>query len=229
MNNDCIDVERIPEVLKLRADDPERRHVETCPRCSAILASYRAFMKAEIIAGSDPDDADTRLTAFLTSKIGAPQDATEDVTGAEDLSRKGFLPRIIEGFFMRPAWVAALLLIIVAGVFLWRPWTSEQTVLRGSSQVGVPQPLTLSAPQKLPGDRVRLEWTPMAGADSYQVRLYDKYLNGIARLEPTHETELIIDRSMLPIETPDELIWRVVALKRGDEIGSSDPASLVLR
>jgi hypothetical protein len=69
----------------------------------------------------------------------------------------------------------------------------------------------------------------MAGADSYQVRLYDKNLNEIERLEPTYETTLIIDRSMLPVETPTELIWRVVALKRGDEIGSSDPAPLELQ
>ncbi len=228
MNGDCIDVERIPEVLELPAGDSTRRHVEACPRCSAILASYQAFMKEEIIAGSDPDDAHVRLTAFLASKIGAPSAAAEVVTGEKDSARKGFFPRIAETFFLRPAWVAALLVIIAAGILLWRPWTPDRIVLRGPSQGGVSQPLTLSPPQKLSGGDIQLEWTPMAGADSYQVRLYDRDLNGIARLEPTVEATLIIDRSMLPVETPNELIWCVVALRGGDEIGSSDPAFLEL-
>lgn len=229
MSNDCIDVERIPEALELPADDSKRRHVETCPRCSAILASYQAFMNEEKVAGSDPDDAESRLTAFLASKIGAPRDVIEVDAGVKDATRQRLMPRIVEGFFRRPAMVAALLVIIAAGVLWWRPWIPDQTVLRGPSQGDVSQPLTLSAPQKLSEGTVRLEWTPMAGADGYQVRLYDKSLNEIARLEPTSVTALIIDRSMLPVDAPDEMIWRVVALDGGDDIGSSDPAPLELR
>jgi hypothetical protein len=229
MSDDCIEVERIPEVLELPADDPTRRHVEMCARCSVILASYQTFIKEEMVAGADPDDAKVRLTAFLSSEIGAPREAVDEVPGAKEPLQRGLLPRFMKTLFMRPAWVAALLIIIAAGILWWRPWTPDETVLRGPSRRGVSQALTLSAPQRLSGGGIRLEWTPMAGADNYQVRIYDNNLNEIARLEPESGTSLIIDLSLLPVDTPDEVIWRVVALEGGDEIGSSDPASLVLR
>jgi hypothetical protein len=232
MNDDCIDIEKIPEVLELPVGDPKRRHVETCPRCSAILASYKAFMKEEILEGSDPDDADARLSAFIASMTAAPRDEVQAAPSAEDSTRKGILPQIMETFLMRPVWVTALLVVIAAGIYgvlWWRPWTPYRTVLRSPSPVGVSQPLALSAPQELSGGRVLLEWTPMDGADSYQVRLYGGDFNGIALLEPTSETTFVIDRSLLPADTPDVLIWRVFAFRRGDEIGSSDPASLELR
>ncbi|UCF06039.1 MAG: hypothetical protein JSV33_03130 [bacterium] len=229
MSKDCIEVKRISEVLELPADDSTRRHVEACPRCSAILASYQGFLNEEITAGSDPDEADARLTAFLASEIGVLREEVRDAAGTKDHAWKDFLPRIMKTFYLRPAWVAALLVIIAAGVYgvlWWHPWTPDKTVLRGPSQAEVSQPLTLSTPQRISGEGVRLEWTPMAGADAYQVRFYDRNLNEIVRLEPTNETALIVGRSMFPAQLPAKLIWRVVALEQGDEIGSSDAASL---
>jgi len=226
MSNDCIEFELIPGILELPSDDLRRVHVEMCPRCSAFLASYQSFVNEEAVAGADPDDAHARLTAFVASEIGAPQ---ETAAGAKGPTRKGFLSRVTEGLFMRPAWVAAALVVVAAGVLWWAPWTTDETVLRGSKPADVSQPLVLSEPQKLSAGGVRLEWTSMSGADSYQVVLYDKDFNEIARLEPTNRTTLDIDRSMLPSDSPGSLVWRVVALQRGDEIGASDPAFLELR
>jgi hypothetical protein len=228
MNNGCIEIERIPEVLELPPDDSTRRHVEACPRCSAVLASYQAFLKEEITTGSDPDEADARLTSFLESELGVLR---KDRVAADEMDQagKGFLPRITKTFYLHPVWIAALLVIIAAGlygIFRWHPWTPEKTVLRGPSQADTSEQLTLGIPQKLSGGGIRLEWTPMAGADGYQVRFYDKGLNEIIRLEPTNETTMIVDRSMFPARAPVELIWRVVALEQGDEIGSSDAVSL---
>jgi hypothetical protein len=229
MRNGCIDIERIPEALELPAENAMRRHVETCPRCSAILASHQAFMKVESVAGADPDNAGLRLNAFLASEIGTPREKAGFAFDPKAPSLKRFLSRLTASFFMRPAWITALFAIIAAGLLLWRPWESEPTVLRSSRSTDVLRPLTLSAPQALSGGRFRLEWTPMAGADSYSVRLYDMELNAITQLEPTSVTVLVIDRSMLPADTPNVLIWRVVALQRGDEIGLSDPAHLKLQ
>ena len=229
MSDACIDFERIPGVLDLPFDDPRRRHVETCPRCGAILASYRAFIREEFVAGYDPDDAHERLTAFVRSEIGTPREKTGSRAAESAPGRGGLLSRIMGIFPRRPAWAAALLVVVAALGIWWRPWTPDRIALRGTQREGASQPLTLSAPQRLPEGSIRLEWTPMTGADTYQVRLYDKGLKEIARLDPTSETGLIIDRSALLAATPDQLIWRVFALRRGDNIGSSDPASLGLR
>jgi hypothetical protein len=229
LSNDCIDAEHIPKVLELPVGDSKRRHVETCPRCSAFLASYKAFMKEEIVAGADPNDAHARITAFLESEIGAPRETMEKAARAKDPDRNGIFSSLTRVFYLRPAWVAALLVIVAAGVLWWRPWTSDRIVLRGPTPDGVVQPPTLSSPQLLSGGGIRLEWTPMAGADSYQVLLYDIDFDAIARLEPTTETTFVINRAMLPGDTPSTLIWRVVAIQRGDEIGASDPASFELQ
>jgi len=193
------------------------------------LASYQSFRKEEFVAGSNPDDARERLTAFVASEAGTPQDKTPFEVGEKAPGRVGFISRIMGIFPMRPALATVLLVMVAALVLLWRPWTPDRIVLRGTPRESASQPLTLGAPQILSEGSIRLEWTPMAGVDSYQVRFYDKELKEIARLEPTRETALTIDRSMLPAEKPDRLIWRVYALQRGDEIGSSDPASIDLR
>ena len=70
MVQNCIDIEKIAEILELQADDPRRIHLEECPRCSSALLAYRAFLKAETVSGSDPDEAEARLEAFIQSKIG---------------------------------------------------------------------------------------------------------------------------------------------------------------
>jgi len=226
MRDDCMDIERIPDVLDLPEDDSRRRHVEGCPRCSVILASYRAFMREEAVAGTDPENADARLTAFLASKIGAPGQAA--ATAKNESVSKRLLSCFTQAVSLRPVWVSALLVIVAAGLWWWQPWTQDRTVLRGSTPAALPQPLGLKAPEKLSGGATRLEWTPMTGADSYQVCIYDRDLKMVSRLRPAHETTLVVDRSMLPADAPSTLIWRVVALERGDEIGWSDPAPLEL-
>jgi len=226
MKNECIDIELIPDTLELPSDDSRRRHVETCSRCSAVLASYQAFMKEETVAGADPEAAHTRLTAFVESEIGVTREEGESPARSSDPPRKGLLSRVTGTFFMRPAMAAAALVIVAAGVLWWRPWAPEEIVLRGSTPAGEIQPLVLSAPQILSEDEVVLDWTPMDGADSYQVHLYDEDLNTIVLFEPTVETTLVISRSVIPADAPGVLIWRVVALQKGDEIGSSDPVFL---
>lgn len=225
MSDDCMDIERIPDVLDLPLDDSWRRHVEGCPRCSAILASYRAFVREEAATGADPENADSRLTAFLASKIGAPGEAAANKK--EPLSKR-LLSRFTQTASLRPVWVSAVLVIVAASLWWWQPWTEDRTVLRGTKPAAFHEPLDLKAPQKLSRGAVRLEWMPMPGADSYQVCIYDQDLQTVCRLEPTRETTMVVDRHMLPADTPSALIWRVVALERGDEIGWSEPAPLEL-
>lgn len=164
-----------------------------------------------------------RLTAFVESEIGVRRE-----TGNRAARAKGLWSHVTDLFYLRPALAAASLVIIAVAMWWWQPWAPEEIVLRGSTPAGDTQSLVVSAPQVLSEGEVFLEWTPMAGADSYQICFYDEGLNTIARLEPTVETALTVDRSTLPTDIPDVLIWRVVALQRGDEIGTSDPAFVQL-
>ncbi len=224
MKEKCIDIERIAEVLELPDDDPRRRHLDECPRCSALLLSFQAFLEAEEIPGSDPVDAGERLSSFIQSKIAKTlSDTSMSGTAPE---RPGFLAEIVQSLFRRPVWVMASLVIVAAGMMLWKPWVEDPLVLRGTISAETGTPLDLAAPQTLEDGSTQLSWVPLDGADSYEVRLYDESLSEIARFGPVTETTFILDHSMLPDSTPAAMLWRIVALEEGDEIAASQPAPL---
>ena len=70
MGTQCIDVERIAEVIDLPANDPVRRHVEDCPRCRNLLRANQKFVRAEPVAGFDVDAARRELDALIDRKVG---------------------------------------------------------------------------------------------------------------------------------------------------------------
>jgi hypothetical protein len=131
-------------VLELSIDDPVRRHVDQCPRCSSLLASYEVFIRADAAAGADPADAEARLMDFLQERVGAggPAPPAPDKAPGDD----GFFARLKDVFVLRPAWVAAALVVTAAAVLWWQPWGVEQPALRstaGSSLLEVLPPETL--------------------------------------------------------------------------------------
>lgn len=224
MKEECIDIERIAEVLELPADDPIRRHVELCPRCSALLLSYRAFLAAEDRPGADPGDAGRRLGRFIRSEIERPSPDTS-AAGAGP-GRTGFLSAALRSLFHRPAWALAALVVIAAAALWWRPWVSERPVLRGTPGGTSAASLELFVPQPLEDGSLLLSWGPLATADAYQVRLYDGELSEIARFDAGTETALLLRRSMLPAGAPEAMLWRVAAFAEGDEIAASRPSPL---
>ncbi|MFQ5512437.1 MAG: hypothetical protein ACE5EO_11385 [Candidatus Krumholzibacteriia bacterium] len=218
MTVDCVDIEALAEVLARPGSDPKRRHLDECARCSALVLQYQAFLEAGAIAGSDPAEADARLRAFVQSVVpsaGPPQPSPP----------RRFLSAVRAGM-LRPAWVAAALVVVIAGTMWWRPWVEPQRVLRTAPRSsGI---IALDAPQPVDEGGVRLSWQGVEGADAYQVRLYGADLAEIARLDPVSDTTLVVPRSALPDGRPTTLIWRVLALSEGDEIIASRPAFLEL-
>ena len=234
MEQKCIDIEKIPEILELPVDDPRRIHLEECPRCGSALLIYRAFLKAEAVPGANPSDAEARLSAFIKSKI----DSTSSVTAAksnisvapvtiEAPERPDFLASIARTLFLRPAWITVALILIAAGL-LWRqPWIVDKPVLRGTSPaVETGNSLDLDTPQLQDNGSIRLAWQPFAGADSYQVYIYYQDLTELIRLAPVSEPTIDLQRSMLPSGAPESLLWSVIALDMGDKIAASPPALL---
>jgi hypothetical protein len=227
MTNHCVDVEQIEGLLALSDDDPRRRHLDQCPRCKPILTSYLAFLEADATAGADPAEAESRLAGYLETVTGhSPDRRTETVTGND-----GFISKLTRALFLRPAWAAAALVVVAAGILWWSPWSQPQRVLRDAPQ-GVPgagTALDLHTPQIQTGGVILLTWEPLEGADAYQVRLYGEDLAEIVRFHPTGAPSLSVDPSTLPGDTPAVVLWRVAALQGGDEISISEPAPLQFR
>lgn len=221
MTSECIDVERIADVLELSEQDPLRHHVDQCPRCSSLLATYRVFIKAEATAGADTSDAEARLMDYLQARIGAvaPAPPAPDTTPDDG----GFFARLKGAVVLRPAWVAAALVVIAAAVMWWRPWVAEQPALRSKAESPL---LEILAPETLSNGSVRIDWHVYEGADKYEIVLYNNNLEEIARFEAGPATFYDMSREELPPGAPAVVICRVAAFKDGDEVAQTAPVAL---
>lgn len=223
MTSECVSVERIAEVLELPADDALRVHVEGCPRCSSLLASYLSFIEAVPAADANPAEADARLMEFLHDRIGAVAPASPSTDPAPD--GNGFLARVRAWVNTRPAWVAAALALLVAAVLWWQPWDVEQPELRSVSSLPL---LKMDPPKILSDGAVRLGWEGEEDATQYRIILYDKELKEIVRLDSGQETTIDLIRDKLPSDIPSVVICRVAALQDGDEIAETAPVLVEL-
>lgn len=121
-------------------------------------------------------------------------------------------------------WAAAAVLVLACGLFSFRlvkpdgPGPSSQTVLRGP--VAAP-PFTLQAPLDAvaPGGRPTFRWTPLAGARSYRVMVFDPDFNPRADSGPLTRTDWTPDRP-LPEGT---YTWQVRARRGGEEVTAPGP------
>jgi hypothetical protein len=214
----CLAAEEIAEVLSLGAGHPRRRHLDECPRCRALVTAYHDFLEpAAVPEGARPAEAGTWLSEELARAIGSSSPPARPARGQSLLQRVG-------DFFaapaLRPVWAAAAV-VVVAGVVLTtlqlRP--EGEPVLRGER----PAALALEPAQPGPAASLRLRWQPLEGADSYQVRVYSTGLEELARLEPVANPEMVLRREQLPpgIAPGATLLWRVAALRGGDDVALS--------
>ena len=197
MNSACLE----PTDLDRLGDSPDARtHAEECPRCHELLESYRSFMATELKEGSNAEDAELRLGDFLESLL-APRPKTR--------------PRLLRPVGWTVAAAAAVTLF-----FVWPRGTElvDTPVLRDQGAT----PLGLQAPVVLEGSW-RLRWGAVDAADAYEVRLYTTGLDELRRIGPMTETEVLVD---FPDEETATLLWRVIALRGGDEIERSAVGTL---
>lgn len=215
MEKACIDIGRIAQVAELSADDPIRRHVESCPRCRNLLRSYRSFVDAEPVEGFAIGGARRQLDALIDSKVGV--DATP---GPSRFSV--FLRGLV-----RPAPLLTAVVVVVAVVALWQHQSREPEGVNLRDEPAANY-MTLAPSELRPDGSIRLSWGTVTGADAYQVRVYGPGLTEIYRCPDTAETAVVINRSDLPNDLPPtlDLVWRVYALKDGDVIQISAPASI---
>ena len=214
MNKLCVDIEQLGGVLELPANDPRRRHVETCPRCSALAVSYREFVNAEPVPpGSDPEAAAAHLRGVLREEI-------EGTLASRAKARPSF-------FSLRPAWAMLAFVLVVGSVVLIRmgPEGPQEQVLRGGATGE--DPLSLAAPEFLGDGSVQLSWLPFDEADQYIVVIYEPDLTELTRTDPVTDPEITLhSRDLAGVTSGSAVIWRVVALQGGDEIEFSAPGTL---
>lgn len=207
----CIPMEALGTLEALGPEDPRRLHVEHCARCSAMLAAYREFVRANTPQTANTRDADIRLAAFIAERI-------EGGTPASGGPRRA-RGRWFELPSFRYAAIAAAAVAVVIAVTQWRG-TQNETVLRGDARIVI----TLEAPRAVSdGAAIELAWTSLPDADAYQVILLRNDLSEIVRLPATSERRLILPRATMP---DDATHWQVAALREGAVVAESVPESL---
>jgi hypothetical protein len=207
---ECIPLEALGTLGTLDAEDPRRLHIERCARCSAMLAAYREFVRADAPGRAPMRDADARLAAFIAERV----ENVEATTGAPRRPRGRWLQMPAVRF---AATTAAFLLIAVA-VTRFLPDSSE-VVLRGDPHAA----FSLEVPRSLEDGALELSWEPVANADAYQVTILGTDLSEVYRTPATGETRVELDLSALPAEATR---WQVTALREGGAIAESAPAIL---
>lgn len=129
--------------------------------------------------------------------------------------------------------VAALLLLACGILVFWIARPPEPTGVSLAHAPQAPGPV-LRGPVSAPGftlepplpnqgppGRPTLRWTPLAGAESYQVMVFDRDFNPVMDSGPLSATEWQPDRP-LPVGT---YTWQVKARRGGEEITAPGPGS----
>lgn len=210
---ECIPLEVLGTLGTLDAEDPRRLHIEHCARCSAMLAAYREFVRADAPGRAPIRDADARLAAFIAERVEA--EGTETGGGVARRPRGRWLHMPVFRFVVT---TAAFLLVAVA-VTRFLPDSSEELVLRGDPRAA----FSLQPPRTQGDGALELAWEPVANADAYQVIILGTDLSEVVRLPVTRETRVSVDVGALPVEATR---WQVTALREGGTIAESLPANL---
>lgn len=175
--------------------------------------------------------AESSLRTALERELAAPA-RLGDAAGGDEVgaTRSPARPAARPGAswwdgFLAPAWKPALamagVIVVVAGVLMWPRLDGRpgEPVLRGEAPAN-----RLAIVMTDRGARgVELRWSPIPEADLYEVRMFSESLEEIGRIG-TADTSLVFSPDRLPEGQPKSgtLLLRVIALRGGDELASSD-------
>jgi hypothetical protein len=216
----CYSLEQLAELAVLAADDPRLAHLQACPRCRALLASYQNFMAPGPLPGAARAAAAEReLTTVLEREILGPEKG--GVAGIEP--RSGLAQRILDLLTLprlRPVLAVAAALLLILGlpkVIDQHHGEAPQPVLRG--QAPAEEGVVLSAEAVLQADgSVRFSWRPTSSADLYRLEFYTADLAELAHIATRSDSVFVLSAGILPGVADISAIayWRLGALSRGD-------------
>jgi hypothetical protein len=233
MSSACIEPADYESVARLPGDDPRRRHLEECPRCGAVWKAYRSFLEdREPLDGERPDEANATLGRIIEQQFGVTGIAPGTDPSSPGATEPRPARRPAHRFFRSPWRIGALILApaaaVLAAVLLFshgsRPG-APQAPYRGET---APAAFELRPSEVLPDGRIHLSWTPLDGADAYEVRIYDRRLGVLLKQAAGAQTALDLAPATLgPVAAPGaHFAWRVVASRAGEEVGTSAAGAL---
>ncbi|MFC1572860.1 hypothetical protein ACFL6M_04595 [Candidatus Eisenbacteria bacterium] len=232
MSEQCYSAEELAGIAGLPEDHPRRAHLADCACCRAQLILFRKFMDPALPAGAQEERAEEELTAAVRRKVWG--EAESDSGRAEQdtltLAREG---RHLRAAFalrlLRPVLaIAAVVMAVLAVQQVWPPQRErpDNVILRGGSR----ETILVADPVRLPNGQIRLTWNALESNVVYRVVFYDVTQKEILRIDAAGDTVAILDPSEIPAsEERAGLLWRVVAMRDGDELAASSTRTLSLR
>ena len=205
--NECLPIEELAVLSELPADDPRRRHVESCASCRAAWLAYGDFAAPDPAVGGAGDAAVAALDATIAA-VCAP---------APRRSRTGW--RVAA-----PLAAAAVLAVVLLGDREPAlPPSGGSAVIRGAVAP------SLRAAAVVADGSIELHWAPLQDARGYQVQFLAVAGMILAETPVRPDTSLVLLRDDLPPGLPPNglIYWRVVARTDGGQIMSA-PAALDL-
>jgi len=132
----------------------------------------------------------------------------------------------------RPWFLPATLLVILAALALLDPGHDSRRRPAPPGTGGDIEVLGAIEPDPANPVRsvVRIQWNSLLGAESYEVRFFSLDMHEVGRHFADRRNALVLDLQQVwqPVAPARALLWRVVALRDGDEIGASGVQTLRL-
>ena len=228
MSDGCYEIEDLDDLVAAVRQGTGPKHLDACPKCRALLASYRAFVDPpDVPGGSNVRVASEGLRLRVIANFPPGEGHTAE-TGSETARR----PWLRIGIpWLRPVWAAGLV-VLVAFAFWEIGLNANRSlpshVLRGdgATESAIVQVL---APRDAADGGTVFSWRAVPGADAYAVVFYRADLSEVGRRQVAADTMLVVPAAELTALTAGEPIyWQLVALKSGAEIGRSTPRALAL-
>ena len=219
-----LDPAHLGDLKAAPATDVRHAHLRECARCRALLRAHDDFVgDAPPAAGARLAEAERALGDWIAREIGGvPRPAAP--------ARRKWL----DGWWApaaRPALALACAAAIAgATLLLMQARGPQPVVLRGAGPAARGAVVELLAPE-LVGGAVTLHWRAAREADAYRVRFFSLGLEEIGRAGPTIQTSITVplQQAAPGARAGDAVLYRVIALARGDEIAVSALGTLRLR
>jgi hypothetical protein len=226
----CIPIEELARVRELPADAPERVHAAECPRCRAALLALAEFERQDVTlpAEAGAERARARLDAAIES-LTSPAPAAAAPGRGRAAREPGWLARLLAPPALR--WASAFAVLAVVAASAWFAVRGPAAhaprggrVVRGEAAEA--SPLSVRAT----GAGWELAWSPVAGADSYDLVFLDSDLREVARLTGLREARIVLSRESLPpgVAPGVPMLVEVDARAGGDVVRSAVPAAFRL-